>query len=306
MDLLNTLRERIGRVREGEHTSGLRAVLKHIESATKHLERGQRDGDDTLFTDAIYRTNQAFEGSIKEAFRILAKKEPENVRPYEIERYLQENNVLRPRVLAQLSHYRKEWRNPSTHDYRIAFDDDEALLAIVTVTVFAIVLTDQVLEYLSAEQARLLAGRTPPRQTPIAESLLEQVALLLESFTVQFREAQQADGDLREVEILGALDGFLRGSAPDLIVNPHAMLAPILASDFLISSDTERMILEVKRGGRTRRHMDEAVQQVAMYMDVSGVHHAIVYIYNTPNSGHVTRTRARLPTNDQLLVVTVQ
>ena len=101
--------------------------------AANHLKRGSDTADDTAFTDAIYRANQAFEGSLKEAFRVVAAKDPEKVRPFDIENFLQENSILRGRVLEQMSRYRPEWRNPSTHDYQLDFDEDEALLAIVSV-----------------------------------------------------------------------------------------------------------------------------------------------------------------------------
>jgi len=143
MNLLDILRSRSANLPEGEYTLGINAVVQHIDVATKHLLRGQETTDETAFTDAIYRTNQAFEGSLKEAYRVLAGKDPAHETANNIESYLQQQNLLRPRVLAQFTNYRREWRNPSTHDYRLDFDEDEALLAIVTVAAFAIVLIDQ-------------------------------------------------------------------------------------------------------------------------------------------------------------------
>jgi hypothetical protein len=81
MDLLDVIRKQIDRLSEGPHSVGLRSVLRHIEAAYGHLSRGQTQQDDSAFTDAIYRTNQAFEGSIKEAYRILAAKHL-NHQPY--------------------------------------------------------------------------------------------------------------------------------------------------------------------------------------------------------------------------------
>ncbi len=65
MNLIEVLRHRVESLPPGEYLIGLRAVLQHIVVAAKHLARGQRSGDDTAFTDAIYRKNQAFEGSLK-------------------------------------------------------------------------------------------------------------------------------------------------------------------------------------------------------------------------------------------------
>ena len=76
MDLIAIIRKKIDRLDDGDHIAGLKAVLLHVETAVAHLQRGQDTSDDTAFTDAIYRTNQAFEGSLKEAYRVLAGKKP--------------------------------------------------------------------------------------------------------------------------------------------------------------------------------------------------------------------------------------
>src|ERR1044071_6288717 len=76
MKLLDILHQRIDSLVAGHHTAGIRSVIQHVQVAIAHLERGKREGDDTAFTDAIYRTNQAFEGSLKEAYRVLASKDP--------------------------------------------------------------------------------------------------------------------------------------------------------------------------------------------------------------------------------------
>ena len=63
MDLLDLIRIQINALPQGAHLQGLRSVLHHIETGYKHFARGQSDGDEFAFTDTIYRTNQAFEGS---------------------------------------------------------------------------------------------------------------------------------------------------------------------------------------------------------------------------------------------------
>lgn len=144
MDLVDTLRNKIQALGDEECVPGLKAVLLHIETAFRHLSRGQENGEDTAFTDSIYRTNQAFEGSVKEAYRVLADKDPGRKNPYEIETYLEKNGVFKPRVLSQLTTYRTEWRNPSTHDYKLNFDESEAFLAIISVSAFSCLLLDQI------------------------------------------------------------------------------------------------------------------------------------------------------------------
>src|SRR5687768_12024943 len=145
MDLVTIIRDKIERAGEGDHSPGLKAVLLHIETAVAHRDRGQDTPDDTAFTDTIYRTNQAFEGGLKEAYRVLTGKTPEKKTPSQIEEYFTSNVIFRPRVLSQFKNYRTEWRNPSTHDHQLDFDASEALLAIVSVCAFANVLLDQII-----------------------------------------------------------------------------------------------------------------------------------------------------------------
>lgn len=308
MNLLEILRSRVDDLPEGDYMQGLKAVLQHIEVASRHLERGQTDADDTAFTDAIYRTNQAFEGSLKEAYRVLTSKDPAGKTPFDIENYLQQQNVLRQRVLAQLTNYRREWRNPSTHDYRLDFDEDEALLAIVTVSAFAIVLIDQITERISFEQAKTVAAEqhAPP---PAGQPLLEQVSALIEQFTVQFNQTHAGRTDVREVEIIGALNGFLAATAPKLQTVVQAYLSPEKAAraDFLITSGEERLIVEVKRGrGGSHKIREDALHQLIAYMSISDINQAILFIYNSPNSGQVERqVQPLLLDTGELLVISI-
>ena len=94
MDLIEILRERTESLAVGEHTVGLRAVLQHVQAAESHFHRGKSTGDDAAFTDTIYRTNQAFEGSLKEAYRVLAGKDPAKMRPSDIEAFFQNKGDL--------------------------------------------------------------------------------------------------------------------------------------------------------------------------------------------------------------------
>lgn len=68
MNLLETYSRKVGLLPEGHYLEGLRAVQRHIEAGFAHYLRGQESNEDSAFTDAIYRSNQAFEGSVKEAY----------------------------------------------------------------------------------------------------------------------------------------------------------------------------------------------------------------------------------------------
>lgn len=283
MDLVDTLRKKILVLKDGEYIPGLKAVLLHIETAFRHLSRGQESDDDTAFTDAIYRTNQAFEGSVKEAYRVLAEQDPNKKRPYDIENYLEKNNIFRSRVLSQLTTYRTEWRNPSAHDYKLDFDESEAFLAIVSVSAFACLLLDQIAERLSfvnsqaeaeAHKQELAASL---KQASNADLLLRVTDLLVQFCAIHLPSVGIASSKLTEHQVIGALHGFLDFAAPELQVQTEAVLSSEkrIRADLLVSRGEERLVIELKRRFM-RQNYANAVAQIEQYLQVSGVKSGIL------------------------------
>lgn len=243
MDLIETLRGKVRALPAGAHSAGLFAVLEHVETAFSHYARGSRDGVRSAFTDAVYRSNQAFEGSLKEAYRILAGKDPAHRKIYDIETYFEKNSIFRPRVLTQFSWYRREWRNPSTHDYVLNFDGNESLLAILSVCVFAIVLIEQIEEKLSRDRVVDMAATAPKAPPPVGEthaadapggpttasrktddrrgSLLDSVAACVLDFCNAIGLDPRFGAIETEAQLLGYLTGFveegLRRRGPHLV-----------------------------------------------------------------------------------------
>jgi hypothetical protein len=280
MDLIQILRKRIEGLDEGPYTGGLRAVLQHVQAAANHLKRGAETPDETAFTDAIYRTNQAFEGSLKEAYRVLAGKDPDKTRPYDIENFFQAQAILRDRVLEQMSRYRTEWRNPSTHDYKLDFDEDEALLAIVSVCAFAIVLIDQIVEKVSFDRAKAAAPpailNTKPLADLVADSLL--------SFHLPPAVAEATRLTLREVHVVGAVGGHLEATLPPeskiLVEALLGLATDRLRADIIVERLGERVLLEIKLTKHGSNIRGLALSQVSRYIAVSGIREAIVFIYD--------------------------
>ncbi|WP_445493780.1 hypothetical protein [Pseudomonas sp. 8(2025)] len=250
MDLVDTLRNKIQALGDEECVPGLKAVLLHIETAFRHLSRGQENGEDTAFTDSIYRTNQAFEGSVKEAYRVLAGKDPGRKNPYEIENYLEKNSVFKPRVLSQLTTYRTEWRNPSTHDYKLNFDESEAFLAIVSVSAFSCLLLDQITERVAYNTAQAEAERelqAAIQRISIARTtgLLEWVAELCLHFLPHSEVDMRSGPARRQAQFFGGLAGYMAGVAPDLAIQAPSAFGR-MSSDFLIVHGDDRVVVETK------------------------------------------------------------
>lgn len=282
MDLVDTLRKKIDVLEDGEYVPGLKAVLLHIETAFRHLSRGQETDDDTAFTDAIYRTNQAFEGSVKEAYRVLAGQDPAKKRPFDIENYLEQNNIFRSRVLRQLTTYRTEWRNPSAHDYKLDFDESEAFLAIVSVSAFACLLLDQIAERLAyaksqAETEAQKAALEASLAQTLNAGLLVRVTELLNQFCAIHLPSVSASGKATESQVIGALHGFLSSAAPELTVQTEAPLneEKSFRADLLISRGTDKVVVELKRRLMKQSYAN-AIAQVEHYLLIGGIKDGIL------------------------------
>lgn len=298
MDIVELLRKKISALEDGDYMPGLRAVQLHIETAFRHLSRGQETADDTAFTDAVHRTNLAFEGSIKEAYRVLAGQDPSRKRRFDIESYLETEEIFRPRVLSQFTRYRTEWRNPSSHDYKLDFDESESFLAIVSVTAFACVLIEQIEEHLAFKKSRAKAEAektTMDRNAPPPEGdLASSVANATKAF---FASAQNADVPLQtEMQRIGSLHGFLSSALPNATVQANAPLA--LGStrfevDLLVSMGDRRVVIEVKQRFHQANHRN-ALHQVASYMTLAGVADGIL-VYASDGPGDLEESELVLP-----------
>lgn len=284
MDILDLIRSKIDELPAGPHLHGLRSVLGHIDAAYKHLTRGQSEGNESAFTDAIYRTNQAFEGSIKEAFRVLAGRAPEKISPHEIERYLEEHKIFRDRVLAQFTNYRTDWRNPSTHDYNLDFDEDEAFLATVSVSAFTKVLVDQIAEKLSFEAVRkdvVTHNIAPNSDGIIPEQLIDRVIGIFQNFLKQYSINNSAVPIESEAQLMGALSGFLASVASDLQVTTGRVYRGERTHyiDMEVSKGRENVIIELKRG-QHRALTEQGARQLAVYMGAAKTDKGILFLHS--------------------------
>jgi hypothetical protein len=290
VDLLGLLEDRVERLAPGDYSLGLRAVAQHIVAAEAHLTRGQA-GDRTAFSDAIYRTNQAFEGALKEGYRVLAGRDPGVVRPFEIESYFEEAKLLRPRVLSQVSSYRKDWRNPSTHDYRLEFDENEALLAIVTVTAMAVMLVDQISGKLNFESAQARAAAVV-RPSSSAASLLEQVSDAL----LTFRWTPPAGAKTaipRDEDLVSAIAGHLTATIPYSDVTMYVSFGLQRQEiDMVVRTlGGARLIVEVRRETGTMESFKHSTieSQMSHSMEIARVADAVLYIHRLGATGKMKR-----------------
>lgn len=259
MDLIAKLREKISRLPSGDHSLGLKAVLQHIEIAFEHYDRGNNDRNESAFTDAIYRSNQAFEGGLKEAYRILAKKNPSKEYTYNIEQFLESHSIFRERVLSQFRWYRTEWRNKSTHDYILNFDGNESLVGIISVLVFIILLVDQINEQLSADSiiengidADIIGNISYTHQS-LSEIITEVILRNPEKIHAEYFSDISANTSSARGLILGLIENIAqttdgisveKGNSYK-IDNSDDNFRRHYYPDFVVSNDMERILIEV-------------------------------------------------------------
>lgn len=285
MDILHFIREKIKSIQQ-EVVPGLKAVVVHIETAERYWNRAREEKDDDLYTDVIYRTNHAFEGILKEAYAVLTEKDSSSKTPYEIESYLLSNNVLKQRVMDLFTNYRQEWRNPSTHDYKIFFSQQEAFLAIVTVSAFVSILLDQIIEQINfkEEQARV-QSRAAKIKSSLKEydsrSLSERVAELLLAFTEHIRSSLPRDRRLNEVELIGSLMGFISSIDPSITSRSEeiAVGSVVYRPDFVFASGKEKAILELKMSSPVGHNIRRAQERLTAFLAASAVNEGVLYFF---------------------------
>lgn len=306
MDLLTLIKDKCYSFSDLETSQGLRSIILHLEAAERHLDRG-RKGEDYLFTDVIYRTNQAFEGSLKEAYRVLTGNLPEKMKPYKIESYFEEKAILKERVLLLFKNYRDEWRNESTHNYKLYFSEQEAFLAIVNVCAFCNILLDQMIEKnaYTQEKDELSKSGTVINAQIKDESLIEQVSQLLIKFSTKDLSIKKGAAILKysERDLIGRINAYI-DSADDQIKVITEYSIPFgernLYADLMVRKSESSLLIEIKKPSSS---IDPLLyggkEQLLTYMNASGINDGILYIPPVKRDSKMITREVELKANDE-------
>jgi hypothetical protein len=314
MDTLEYLRNKAERLSVLLPKSGILAVLRHIEIGEQHFHRGREEGNSDLFSDVIYRSNQAFEGSLRESYSILAGQNPGNKRAFDLESYFAENNIFQDRVTDLFTNYRKKWRNPSTHDHLATFTESEAFLSLLSVTSFAGVLIDQMIEYLTFEYEKNRLSEKSDKikkelEKHASEPFVDRLTVALQNFV-----SQPTLNDVQsEVELAANLNAFLNSilssiesTQEPLIHDSQGTMRP----DFAITEGESKAVIELKR---FRVWNDKMVQtandQIRRYMNAMNAEVGVVLFVPSQGSKEVERTKGftlATPLEDDRYVVIIR
>jgi hypothetical protein len=285
MDLIGLIRKKCELLKNSDHFAGIESVLKHIIVAEKHLKNG-KDGDDDFFNDAIYRSNQAFEGLLKEAYRVLAGQDPERKTPNDIEKYFETSKTLKPRVLDLFSNYRKEWRNKSTHDYKLFFSDQEAFLAIVNICAFFNIMLDQVVEHTAFLDEKEKLKSNPSLVPKKAKNLdfTRLVVNLLTDFSkdIFIELSGTVQPSFNERQIVGRFVAYLTSVDPDIKISlEHSFGAADKRyyADALLEKNDQRIIVEFKMPSmELNRRIREGSEKLMLYLEAAKIQNGILYM----------------------------
>ncbi|AKB61376.1 GxxExxY protein [Methanosarcina mazei] len=285
MDLLKLVKDKCNYFSDTSTIQGLRSIISHIEIAERHFEKGKQ-GEDYLFTDVIYRSNQAYEGSLKEAYRVITDNQPEKLSTFQIEKYFENGTILKDRVLALFVNYRQEWRNKSTHDYTLYFSEQEAFLAIVNVYAFFNILLDQMIEKkaYNQEKTELSKSETITLQQMQDKSLVEQVIQLLIKFSdnAPSKMVGSAMPMYLKKSLIGSLDAYIDSADEQIeVITEYAITDGDrkLYADMLIRKGESSLLIEIKNPTKSvNTLLNPGKDQLLAYMNASGINDGILYI----------------------------
>jgi hypothetical protein len=285
MDVIELIKIQIKQISKFESSIFLDLILLHLERAEYYYKLGENDSD--YYNDVIYRTNQAFEGALKEAYKVLTTKKQEdaiNETPYKIEKYLESNGIFKERVLELFKNYRNEWRNKSTHDFKLFFDSNEAFIALSSVCSFTFLLMKQIIEKITfnVELEKIKTAETSIIETKkkglkVAKGLYEVVTQLLTN-TIDFSDLNGKE--LFEPEFTGFLKANFKEFLSFATVHEEVTIRETLRPEFIIEYGQEKIILEIKRYS-SNVNKQGSIYQILTFLKYANISEGISFAINS-------------------------
>lgn len=280
-NLIASLKNKIDTLEDSISASTLSAVALHIDSAGRHLIRGQQDHDSSAYSDAVYRSNQAFDCCIKEAYRALGGRNPSAKSLSDIENYLTHHKIFRSRILKQFNDYREEWRKLANHDNPLTFDQSEAFMAIASVSSFAVLLIDQINEHRSYLKSQARGKVYQPAQqlsVPLRADLLSKTVGLVQQFCASHAPLNDFSAKYTEQQLIAAVQGFLSSVAPELSVMLQGNL-PLnnkYRAALIIIRGREKVLFELKHSA-INENQQKLLFQTERDMSENGIRYGILF-----------------------------
>lgn len=317
MDIFNEIVQQVNSIKKVDNSIYLDSIITHIDRAEFYYLQGKTDTN--YYNDVIYRSNQVYEGALKESYKVLANKTQEEILKKnlnDIEKFFEINNIFRDRVLQLFRNYRQEWRNKSTHDYKLFFDENEAFVAMNSVTSFVHLLLKQIQEKIAyntqqkkLEEEKEIAERIKKIAISKNKKPAEKLVDMIIEFSKQNNEQIfENNNNIREVEIMGLFHAYIESVGKSITTQREPKFdlgIKDIRPDFLIEIDGKPVILEFKRMKAVRLHIQNAINQVLNYMQATNVFSGVIYFanFNYPNP-ESTVTTQEIMLNDKIYEIT--
>ena len=284
MDLLKLIGDNSNALAGSIFEAGLGAVIRHLQRAEVYLMRGRDQDDQDYFNDVIYRTNQAYEGILKEAYQLFTSKAGTKLRTAELEQHFAKESILSTRVSSAFQTYRQEWRNPSTHDHCLFFSEQDATLALSTISTFVYLLLDQMIEVRASQlQQERTERASVTKEAPLKTD--KSIAEVAASALMDHALSDALTGfskETREIEIIGTVRGHLAAALPNVKVDYDPVIrsrAAVVRPDLVLRDGEKTVVVEIKR--LTTAPNEKVVQgfvKLESYLVVTETHEGVLYL----------------------------
>lgn len=306
MNLLKGIQDKTDIVNSYKSTTVLDSIITHIQRAETYLNRGREEEEEDFFTDVIYRTNQAYEGILKESFKVFTREDHLYKPLHKIEEYFDQNNIFNKRVLDLFTNYRKNWRNVSAHDYNLFFSEDEAYLAIVSVSSFIYILLNQIIEKLSYNEEKdiIQTDELLKDRIELYENLdlFEQISELLDKFRLSVDKKDKSS----EFELIGAIQAFLEFHDPYLTIHREPLFEQknySIRPDLVLEKNNNRILIELKKF-ITKMSLNSVVKQLNRYLEYKNFEKIILLTTSiTPDLSEKIMNQIKRSENFKIIVL---
>lgn len=275
-------------------------VITHLTRGEFYFNQGIKYADHQYFTDTIYRTNHAYEGILRESYSKLAKKDSTGINTNQIEEYFEKNAVFNTRVKNMFMQYRREWRNPSTHDHNTFFEQNEAFLAILSVSGFIYVLLNQIVKAITYDNVKDVIK--PSASITLYSSLYDKIVHLLTTFNKEIEKASLLVTHAAQLE--GTIKAYLERHDNEIVIENDYSESKLNIErlDLVILEESRPSILiELKMTNKTVNEK-EGLELLQGVLSKTNINKGILYYFN-PQSKEVYEEKEIRYGNNRITII---
>jgi hypothetical protein len=278
-------------VDRADDTGELKSVVGHIEAAFRHLVRGQKENDSSALSDAVYRANLAFDCCIKDAYHLLAGRNPSSKSMADMESYLTSHKIFRSRILKLFTDYRQQWRGLIQERYPQTLSQSDVFIALTTVSSFAFLLTDQINER-HAYLESMAQGKTCQTVIMPRTDLLSRTVNVVQEFCTVHRPYNQQHPEYSEEQLIAALYGFITSAAPELSVfmKGNLPLNHQYHAALIIIRGSEKVLFELRQN-IADEHLPAMLIQTEQDMSDNAIRYGVLFCFSQQNGGLTVEER---------------